>query len=153
MVTSPDNNGERAGSMPAWFRETEHTADAGIEVTAEDLSTLFERAAWGMFTLLCDIESVQALEEEEIRLKANDREDLLVRWLSELNYLHHTRNFLYVRFNIREITDQHLVATVYGEPYDPSRHVIHTEIKAVTFHGMEIRAQDSGWFVRVIFDL
>jgi len=36
---------------------------------------------------------------------------------------------------------------------DLSRHLVYTEIKAVTFHGLQIEPTASGWKAQVIFDL
>ena len=44
-------------------------------------------------------------------------------------------------------------APARGNPTPPPRHTVYTEIKAVTFHGMDIRETDDGWAVQVIFDM
>lgn len=138
---------------PTWFREIDHTGDLGIEVEAPDLDTLYARAAWGMFALLTDMRTVAPKHSERVEVEAADREALMVRWLSELNYRHLTRRRLYCTFEIEERTDRRLAATVRGEPFDPERHPLYTEIKAVTFHGLEIRETDGLWRVRIIFDM
>jgi SHS2 domain-containing protein len=46
-----------------------------------------------------------------------------------------------------------LLATVHGEPLDPSRHPIDTEIKAVTYHQIAVEQTNGRWQTRVIFDL
>jgi SHS2 domain-containing protein len=37
--------------------------------------------------------------------------------------------------------------------YDPQRHPIDTEIKAVTYHQLRIEQREARWEARVIFDL
>jgi SHS2 domain-containing protein len=138
---------------PDWLQALDHTADAGMVVTAPELKTLFERAAWGMFTVITDPAKVRLETAVELAVDAPDRAALLVRWLSELNYRHITRHELFARFNILELSETRLVAEVQGEPIDPARHVIHTEIKAVTFHGLKIEQQGTDWRAQVIFDL
>jgi hypothetical protein len=59
---------------------------------------LFERAAWGMFSVTTDVAAARATETSRISIDAPDRVALLVRWLSELNYRHvteHRRNRFY----------------------------------------------------------
>jgi SHS2 domain-containing protein/predicted Zn-ribbon and HTH transcriptional regulator len=46
-----------------------------------------------------------------------------------------------------------LRAEVFGEPIVPGRHIVFTEIKAVTFHGLELAEVDGGWRAQIIFDL
>ncbi|WP_457654663.1 archease [Rhodocaloribacter sp.] len=139
--------------FPEWLREIDHTGDLGIEVEAPDLDTLYERAAWGMFALLTDLRTVAPRTSERVEVEADDREALMVWWLSELNYRHLTRRRLYCAFEVESRTDRRLVATVRGELFDPERHLLYTEIKAVTFHGLEIRRANGLWRVRIIFDM
>lgn len=147
MADSPSSG------SPPWLTFLDHTADLGLVVTAPDLPTLFARAAWGMFAVITDVATVRAEGRLRVVVEAEDRAALLVRWLSELNFLHVTRHWLLSRFEIGEFSDTRLVAEVAGEPIDRSRHVIHTEIKAVTFHGLSIDPAADGWRAQIIFDL
>jgi SHS2 domain-containing protein len=142
---------------PDWFREIDHTGDIGIQVTAPTLSHLFERAALGMIRVLTDPSTIRPTDATTVTVDGRDLEALMVRWLSELNYRHTVDDVLYGNFGVESIdeTDDSLTltATVHGEPLDPDRHTVYTEIKAITFHGMEIRETDEGWAVQVIFDM
>jgi len=51
------------------------------------------------------------------------------------------------------LSEQHLEADVSGEVFDPARHTIFTEIKAVTFHDLQLERDERGWKVEIIFDL
>jgi len=140
-----------------WFHEIDHTGDIGIQVTASTLPQLFERAALGMFRVLTDLDNVRTPDATTITVDGRDLEALMVRWLSELNYRHTVDNVLYASFEGASIDNADegltLTATVRGEPIDPNRHTVYTEIKAITFHGMEIHESDEGWAVQVIFDM
>ncbi len=140
-------------SAPSWFRELDHTADTGIEVWAESLPELFERAAWGLFVVLTDPDTVESREAVSFELEAPDLQALLVRWLSELNYYHITQRWVFSRFAVKQLTERHLVAQAWGEPIDPKRHPIYTEVKAITYHGLKLERQDGQWYARIIFDL
>lgn len=142
-----------AREHPSWLEPLDHTADAGIVVTAERLEDLFARAAWGMFSVITDVETIRRERSERLTVTASDRAALLVAWLSELNFRHVTRHELFCRFEIQELSDERLVAEVSGEQTAPGRHTIHTEIKAVTFHGLELERIDTGWRAQIIFDL
>jgi SHS2 domain-containing protein len=143
--------------MPDWFREIDHTGDVGIRITAPTRTVLFERAALGTFRVLTDLKTVQASEETHVAVDGHDPEALMVRWLSELNYRHTVDEALFSAFAVESIEEANdgltLTATAHGEPIDPTRHTVYTEIKAVTFHGMDIRETDDGWAVQVIFDM
>lgn len=143
--------------MPDWFREIDHTGDVGIQVTAPTLPRLFERAAGGMFRVLTDPEAVRTTKATQITVDGRDHEALMVRWLSELNYRHTVDHALYGTFDVDGIDETDdgltLTATAHGEPIDPDRHTVYTEIKAITFHGLDVHRSDDGWAVQVIFDM
>ena len=83
---------------------------------------------------MIDLSAVRPTGEEEIRMEAPGLTTLLQRWLSELNFRHTSYGRQYATFRVNAITDTSLAATVSGEPYDPDRHTIYTEIKAITYH-------------------
>lgn len=144
-------------NTPDWLREIDHTGDIGIRVTAPTLPALFERAAAGTFHVLTDLSAVQPTTETSISVEGRDREALMVRWLSDLNYRHTVDRQLFCAFSVAAIeeTDDgfRLTGTARGEAIDPNRHTVYTEIKAITFHGMDIQHTDAGWTVQVIFDM
>ena len=138
---------------PGWLKFVDHTADAGIAVEASDLARLFERAAWGMFFIATDVAAVRPTQTTRISIDAPDREALLVRWLSELNYRHVTEHRIFSEFRVTALGKRHLEVDVSGEIFDPARHTIFTEIKAVTFHDLKLERDSRGWKAQIIFDL
>lgn len=140
-----------------WLQEIDHTGDIGIRVTADSLPQLFERAALGMFWVLTDPETVHPTGSATVRVEGRDLEALVVQWLSELNYRHTVDRALYGAFDVETIEETDdgvsLTATVHGEPIDPDRHMVYTEIKAITFHGLDVHQTKDGWTVQVIFDM
>ena len=138
---------------PHWLEALDHTADTGIIVQAADLRELFARAAWGMFSVLTDPDRVVPEWTESVCVEATDVEALMVGWLSELNFRHVTRHVVCGQFEVLELEPRRLVARVGGERIDERRHTIYTEIKAVTFHGLDIRAINGGYRAQIIFDL
>jgi SHS2 domain-containing protein len=143
---------DRSARRPAWLQILEHTADVGLQVQGANQKQLFERAAWGMFALLGDPRRAVPAEPVAVSVVAPDREALLVRWLSELNFLHQTRHMIFCRFEIETIDDTRLTAQALGERIAP-RHRVASEIKAVTFHGLRVTHNAEGWQAGVIFDV
>lgn len=143
----------RADHTPQWLEELDHTADEGMVVRADDLPQLFERAAFGMFRVLVDLEAVRPNRCVPVTVQAPDRQALMVRWLSELHFLHETERLVFAEWHVRTITTEALTAEAWGEKIDPARHTVYTEIKAVTFHGLSVKDLGGSWEARVIFDL
>jgi SHS2 domain-containing protein len=139
--------------LPPWLEPMDHTADIGIKVSAGDPRELFARAAWAMFSLITDLRRVRPAESAEVRAEADDREALMVRWLSELNFLHQTRHVLFCRFDVSRLVPTSIEATVRGEEIDPARHQVHSEIKAVTFHELHVEERNGSWTATVLFDV
>ena len=140
-------------NAPEWLDYIDHTGDAGILVRAENLRQLFERAAWGMFSIFTNVAEIRLVEEVRIQVEANDLPALMLAWLSELNYRHVTEHRLFGQFEVSMISDQMVFAKISGEMIDPDRHTVFTEIKAVTFHGLRLEKSDNGWESQIIFDL
>ena len=134
-------------------REFDHTGDLGIEVEGESLAAVFEEAALGMFGLLTDLSTVNDLNEYHVSVNGADVVELLLNWLSELNFMHLTERVLFCRFNVKILDDGRLGGSAGGEPIDPIRHKIYTEIKAVTYHEMAVEKRNDRWHARIIFDI
>lgn len=136
------------------FEVFEHTADAGIKAYGHSLKALFENAAFGMFSLIADLNNVKSTGEFKVELKANDKEQLLVDWLGELIYIHEVYNVLLKDFEIELIKgdgDIALSGVVRGEAIDEDRHTLKTVVKAVTYHMLEINEEKG--YLAVIFDV
>ena len=55
---------------------------------------------------------------------------------------------------VRQITPKRLRAVLRGEAFDPARHRIIREIKAVTYHQSSVlQTPEGGWVARVVFDV
>lgn len=131
--------------MPAGsYRLFDHTADVGVEASARSRPELFETAAIALFSLITDVDTVVPRIERELSVGACDTEELLVRWLSELLFLHDAEGQLFSRFAVSLLTPTHLRALVSGEPFDPVRHPVKTEVKAVTYHQVTVREREDG---------
>ena len=131
----------------------EHTADIGIKIKAPTLEQLFILAAEGMFEIIIPNRKVNSLEIFEVQVNAIDREELFINWLSELNYLFQTQQFLLNTVSEIQVSDKSLSAKISGEKIDPERHPVETEIKAITFHKLFIRQEKTKWTAQVIFDI
>ena len=138
------------------YRVFDHTADIGLEIRAPAIETLFETAGLALFDLLADVSTVVPAQERSFAITdadPTDLADLLVRWLSELLFVHDVERLLFSRFVVRSLEDGRLVAKALGEPYDPTRHRMRREVKAVTYHQASVSRDDEGWTARVICDV
>lgn len=131
----------------------DHTADLMVEVRAPTLPMLFAEAARAMFDLLAEPGSARAKKKLSVRLTAENREQLLVSWLTELLFRHETGQWLFSRFEIRSLSDTRIDAEAWGEKLDPRRHGVEREIKAVTYHRLRLVEEEGGLKTTIVFDL
>lgn len=129
----------------------DHTADVGIKAKGKTLAEAFENAAYGMFDLITDNSVISSVGQYYIELDAPDLEQLLVDWLSKLLFLNGARNLVFGSFNVT-IENTHLSATIAGEEYDLKKHRQGAEIKAVTYHMLEVVNKEP-YSVQVLFDI
>jgi SHS2 domain-containing protein len=135
------------------YETFDHTADIGVRVFGRTVEEVFVNAAYALFDQLTDLRKVEDRATKKISVEGADREDLLIRWLGELLFLCQGRGYLFKEFSILHLDSKSLRAIVRGEIFDPSRHRFKTEIKAVTYHQVEVQQKDDGWEGKVVFDV
>jgi SHS2 domain-containing protein len=137
---------------PDRFELVEHTADVAIRGTAGTLNGLFRVMAQGLFSVIADPDTIRPVRERSLDLTAATVEDLLHDWLEELNGLHQVHHELYAAFEPR-VEGAAMQAVVRGEPIDPERHELRSEVKAVTWHDLRIERREGGLEAYVLLDL
>ncbi len=132
----------------------EHATDAFILVTAPSLTDAFTLAGQSVVDTTLDKKTIEEKEQRTLKVSGKDLSYLLFNWLEEVNYQLITEGFAIARFSL-EISKNSmygLKATIYGEPIDLKKHHFKVEIKAPTFHMMEIK-QNNQVTMRFLLDL
>lgn len=140
------------------YEEIEHTADLGIRVYGKTLEELFSNSAWAMMDLVTDLSEVGEEKALKISIEAEDKESLMVRWLSEILYYITMEKVVLKGFDVKTIGENHIEANVKGEDFKEGKHHLTREIKAVTYHNLEIKEPSSSnkepyWKAEIIFDV
>lgn len=131
------------------FELVDHPSDIGILAYGENIKETFENAALGMFSAMAELTDVRAEKSFEVKVKGQDREELLVNFLNELIYLMDSKKVLFKEFKIYKLSDNDLKAHVAGGHIQAGLTELHRPIKAATFNGLEVNEKK----VRVIFDV
>ncbi len=136
---------------PMSIEELPHTADVRRRIRAESREELFSLAAKAMFAVLypgeCDHHS-----EKTMRVDADEPEDLLWEFLSDLLYTSEVESFVVCETVVR-FTESGLVATLRGEPFQREKHEGGREIKGVSLSGLAIRTTGDMMSCDIIFDI
>jgi SHS2 domain-containing protein len=174
---------EESGYTP--FEPVEHTADIAFIARGRTLPELFENAAVGMCELLYEegadaggrelgdasrpggsearVAAGAGGSKNRVEVEAGDLEALLVAWLQEILYLLEVHRRACRAFRVecvlppRDDLPARLVAAALGVPWDPARLPLRHEVKAVTYHGLEIEREPSSagevYRVRIVLDI
>ncbi|EFK09772.1 conserved hypothetical protein [delta proteobacterium NaphS2] len=136
------------------FEVLDHTADLGILVNGADLKSLFQNAAHAMLQIMMDFQPEQTGIIRNISVEASDLPDLMVHWLGEILYFFEGEGQWVIETKIHDITSVHLDAQIETIPFSSIMQEHLTEIKAVTYHQIEVLHDNAGaWKARIIFDL
>ncbi|MDO8587538.1 MAG: archease [Armatimonadota bacterium] len=135
------------------FGYLEHTADKGVYAFGETLESAFESAAYGMFSLMADLERYEATGQCRVEVSGEDEVALLHAWLRELLFMFEVERLLPVDFHVRGIANGKLEADVDARPFGPDIEWLGSGVKAVTYHGMKVERIGPEYRVQAIVDV
>ena len=128
----------------------EHAADVMVRCTGRDLEECFENAAYAMFDQIVDVSRIDDSVERTIRITAEDDEERLYSFLSELLFVMDCESLVFDSFKVT-FDGNDVLCTAKGEPLDVKKHHARAEIKAVTYHMLSVDRKEPS--VTVIFDV
>ncbi len=135
----------------------DHTADIAVEVKGDTVEELFIASASAWQKSVIEKNEIKLVNKKEIKLNELSYEELLVSFFDELNFLLLTKKWIMGKIDKISINEKNemysLSVAVTGEEIDNSRHHLKVEIKAVTFHQMEIKKVNNKYSTRIIFDI
>lgn len=135
MLRTSDGGGRMTKTPEIGFTIIEHEADIGLEIYGRNLSELFMHGGNALFSLITDPHTVEPRLTKTIMVDIE--EGTLVVFLNELLYFWDTEKFLPCSFSVSEKTEKFEVILT-GEIFDPCKHPVRKEIKAVTYHKFAI---------------
>ena len=138
------------------YKFVDHTADIAAELEGSNLQDIFEAGAKAWLSAITDDDSIDGDDFMEIELSATSKEELLITFLNELNYLLMAKRWLCLSIqSIKLFNDAEgyeLSAELKGTQVSidfPMKH----EIKSVTYHQVEIVEENGKYSTLVVFDI
>jgi SHS2 domain-containing protein len=135
------------------FTILDHTADLGILVRGKDIKDLFKNACHAMTEIMIKTTPVDKIKSKRLAITGQDLNELMINWLGEVLYLFYGEKEIVYDVIIKTVSQSQLDATIKVIPYRPELHEILCEIKAVTYHQIDVSEKNGYWEARVIFDL
>ncbi len=136
------------------YKYLEHATDAFIEVKAPTLEEAFVTAARSVIETILDMGYIEEKKTRNLQVVGKDLSYLLYNWLEELIILTITDGFAIksIKVRIEKGSEYKILADLSGEDIDIKKHHFKVEIKAPTFHLMEIK-QNGEVQMRYLLDL
>lgn len=132
------------------YKLLDHTADLMVEAYGETLEECFANAGYALFDQTVDLSTVSPEGEINFEIEEDVAEDRLYSFLSELLFIEDCDNFIVCGLDVK-FDGNKVVCRGRGETLDRSKHRLKSEIKAVTYHMMNIDPDTPK--VTVIFDV
>jgi SHS2 domain-containing protein len=151
------------------YAELEHPADLLLEVRGRDLDELFENALFALYDQAVDLTGFRPRRRLTISLRESSLDQALRSMLAEALYRFATERFVATGADVAVSTEANeataaaqegdntgspqagttggtvrVTAVLHGESADPSRHLLSTEIKAVTYHRLSVEPLGTG---------
>jgi SHS2 domain-containing protein len=137
------------------YKYLDHMTDAVIEAYGSTLEEAFENAAKGLNDTMIDVKSVTPDREIKIKAEGHDLHELFFDWLNNVMLLLVADGIVMSEFVVR--FKKNSIYTVEGvakgEKLDLSKHHYKVEIKAVTYHEMQVKQENNNFTVRFLLDL
>ena len=130
----------------------EHLADCQFKIEASTKEDLFKGALGGMNLVIEEKDKDLKKEpiERDIEIKAPDINILLIDFLNEVLALTNIEHSIFSELEIKELTNQKIKGKIKGWKVERFKE----EIKAVTYHGINVIKNDEGFLEAVIlFDI
>lgn len=133
------------------FEILEHTADVGLRARGKDLAETIENATHA----LAEIAGIWQPGDGEwtsIAVESGDAGGLLVDWLSEILYLHETKNAGIAGVEVTSVDERRADGSLVLVPLrqEPDEGV---QVKAITYHQLKVERIEDGWIAEVYVDV
>lgn len=133
---------------PAKYRFLAHPSDIKIAAYGHDLPETFINAARGMMAYIYGKNQTTIEQTEQIEITAENLESLLVNWLAKILTLSAINHHIYIDFSIQKFNTNKIIATIRS-----GKAKADNEIKAVTYHELELKSTKDGWSTTVVYDI
>jgi len=135
----------------------DHTADIAVEITAESEKDLFVTSASALRYSLIENDIILESDKKIIELNAPSMEELLIDFLNELNYYCSVKKWLFSEITVQILSEvkgnAEVKCVLRGGDIPLAELNKINEIKAVTYHQLEIKRVAGKLKTTLVFDI
>lgn len=141
--------------MPFKILEDIATADVAFEASGKNLEEMFKSAALAVSSIMVKLDTLEPVSKKVIEITDKDVEKLLVRFLNEIIFIKDSDMLLFNRYHIeiKKNRKYALRADMMGEKINMDKHTLGVDVKAVTYHMLEVKQEEGIWKARIILDI
>jgi SHS2 domain-containing protein len=136
------------------FEIISHTADFSFRVFGNTVKELFDNGAFALMELMFQTSSTRTakLIEKNIKINSLDTATLFIDWLREIHYLAVVEKKITKKIQITKLNDKTINAQVWTTGLNPEDKTV-KEIKAITYHNIEIIFKKNFIFADIVCDV
>jgi SHS2 domain-containing protein len=138
------------------YKFIDHTADIAVKLEGSSLEEMFNAGAEAWLVSVLEKNNMKADDLLDMDILANSKEELLVSFLNELNFLLSTKKWLCLSIHSIKIFEDSQGCEVSAELNGvkvKKNLQLKQEIKSVTYHQMAIVKKRNIYTTRVVFDI
>jgi SHS2 domain-containing protein len=139
--------------MQAGYELFDHTADMGVRAFAPSVPELLRAAGDGLYGVIGDLVPEGEARPERFEFTGGDLAELLRDYLAELLLVFERDHRMLTAVRVETFEPGRLVASGESRPVSRAKSAFDREVKAVTYHGLEIQPIEGGYEVRYIADV
>lgn len=130
------------------YEEVDHTADIAMRVWGEDFQALLRQAAVGLYALMGIVPQLDSFVDQRFVIPEWTPETILVDFLTELLYLAEEYGLVLDEFSFDNGQNELIIRAIGQKILVQER-----EIKAVTFHDLNVKNTLTGVTTIITFDV
>lgn len=131
----------------------EHTADLKFRAYGASFDEVLVNAALALKAAFIGDQDVGLGVEKKFTVSGLNLEEVVHDFLSELIFLFETEHYVASKLSVTVDEAFNLTAECDGSVLDFTRHRVETEVKACTYHDMQVKQVGDGWVIQVVCDI
>src|SRR3972149_5871010 len=135
----------------------EHISDVDIHAEGQSVNEALSCAAEAMLNVMFELTDIKETVDATFGVESTEIPLLFVEVLNEILSIQDRHSFAFKRLAVKEIKNKDsrwiFIGTVYGEPFNPDKHAVKTEVKGTTYSGLAYRAEDGRHIFECVVDV
>lgn len=139
--------------MDPSFEHFDHTADMGLRIRAATLPALIEPAGRALYAAIGELVPGEPADPATFNLTGTDAAGILREFLAELLHLVESEGRIATAIDVTQFDEHALIASAQTANLNPDKTDFRREVKAITYHELNIRPIPGGVEATVIVDI